>query len=114
MPTAVILLTVTVSAVAILHRLTSIHDHIIEHFERITKMSAVETIAAVVAELDKARGEIVARIADLQAQIAAGTPSEQLDLSALVAAAQALDDVVPDVPVVDPAPADPGAGATGA
>ena len=72
------------------------HDHLIEHFERITKMSAVETIATVVAELDKARGEIVARIADLQAQIAAGVPAEQLDLTALVAAAQALDDVVPD------------------
>ena len=102
MPTAVILLTVTVSAVAILHRLQSIHDHLVEHFERIAHMSVADTIAAVVVQLDKSRGEIVSRIADLQAQIAAGVPAEQLDLSSLIAAAQALDDINPD-----PAPADP-------
>jgi hypothetical protein len=41
----------------------------------------------------------VAKIADVQAQLdAAGVPAEQVDLTALTAAAQALDDVVADEP----------------
>lgn len=58
-----------------------------------------DAVDAVVVELGKAKDEIVAQIADLEAQIAAG---EVPDLTALKAAAQALDDVVPDAPVEPP------------
>lgn len=61
--------------------------------------STQDAVNAVVAQLNKAKGEIVAKIADVQAQLdAANVPAEQVDLSELTAAAQALDDVVPDVP----------------
>jgi hypothetical protein len=63
-------------------------------------MSTQDSINAVVTQLGKAKGEIVSKIADLQAAIDAGVPAEQLDLTALTEAAQALDDVVPDAPVV--------------
>ena len=66
-------------------------------------MSAQDAVNVIVAQLDKAKTEIVGKVADLQAQIDNGVPAEQLDLSALVAAAQALDDIVPDAPV-DPVP----------
>lgn len=63
-------------------------------------MSEVQdAVDAVVAQLGKARAEIVAEIANLEAQIGAG---EAPDLTALKAAAQALDDVVPDAPVEVP------------
>jgi len=81
------------------------HNHITEHLDRIAhnlkeviRMSAQDSINAVVAQLGKAKGEIVAKIADLQAQIDSGVPAEQLDLTALTAAAQGLDDVVADAP----------------
>lgn len=51
---------------------------------------AVDQIAA---QLAKSKAEVVATIADLEANIAAG---ETPDLTALKAAAQALDDVIPD------------------
>lgn len=54
---------------------------------------AVDQIAA---QLAKSKAEVVATIADLEANIAAG---ETPDLTALKAAAQALDDLIPDVPV---------------
>jgi len=64
-------------------------------------MTAQEDINAVVTQLGKAKDEIVAKIADVQAQLdAANVPAEQVDLTALNAAAQALDDIVPDA-VVD-------------
>jgi hypothetical protein len=94
----------------ILKSVRSEHNHIIEHFDRVTKrlekvviMSAQDSINAVVAQLGKAKAEIVAKIADVQAQLdAASVPAEQVDLSALTAAAQALDDVVADAPVEVP------------
>jgi hypothetical protein len=62
-------------------------------------MSTQDNINAVVTQLGKAKDEIVAKIADVQAQLdAANVPAEVVDLSALNAAAQALDDVVPDEP----------------
>jgi len=68
-------------------------------------MSTQETINAIVTQLGKAKDEIVAKIADVQAQLdAASIPAETVDLTALTTAAQALDDIVPD-----PAPADPAA-----
>lgn len=84
------------------------HDHIVEHLDRhfhhlgaVIVTATQDVVDAVVAQLDRARGEIVARIAEVQAQLdAAGVPAESVDLSALSAAAQALDDIVPDVPEV--------------
>ena len=67
-------------------------------------MTTQESIDAVVATLDKVYNEVTsqadalrAEIADVQAQLeAANVPAEQVDLSALAAAAEKLDDIVPD------------------
>lgn len=63
----------------------------------VLRLSNADAIAAVVAQLGKAKDEILDRVAVLEAAAAAGE-----DLSAplaeLAAAAQALDDVVPDAP----------------
>ena len=63
-------------------------------------MSTQDAVNAVTEQLVKAQREIVARIADVQAQLDAAGVAEQIDLSSLTAAAQALDDVVPDPEVV--------------
>ena len=64
------------------------------------QMSTQDSIDAVVAQLGKAKDEVVAKIADVQAQLdAASVPAEVVNLDALNAAAQALDDIVPDAPV---------------
>jgi hypothetical protein len=57
---------------------------------------AVDTITT---QLGKARDEILDKISDLEAQIAAG---ETPDLGPLVAAAQALDNIVEDVVIEEP------------
>ena len=61
----------------------------------VVRVSNSEAIAAVVEQLGKAKDEILGKIAELETAAAAGE-----DLSApladLAAAAQALDDVVPD------------------
>lgn len=58
------------------------------------KMSeAQDAVDAVATQLGKAKDEILSKIADLETQVAAG---EAPDLTALKAAAQSLDDVVPD------------------
>lgn len=87
-----------------------LHDHIVEHLNRNTAhleeiiMSAQQDIVdAVVAKLAHVKGEVIAKLTDLQTQIDNGVPTEQLDLTALTEAAQALDDIVPDPA---PAPAD--------
>jgi hypothetical protein len=74
-------------------------------------MSTQEAVDSVVAQLGKAKGEIVAardeliaKIVDLQNQLDAGVPAEQVDLSGLKAVAQSLDDIVPDPVVVEPDP----------
>lgn len=60
-------------------------------------VSTQESIDAVVAQLGKAKDELLAEIADVKAQLeAASVPAETVDLTALTAAAQALDDIVPD------------------
>ena len=60
-------------------------------------MSGVQdAVDAVVVQLAKAKAEIVSEIESLEAAVVAG---ESVDLTALKAAAQALDDVVVDVPV---------------
>lgn len=64
----------------------------------VLRLSNADAVAAVVEQLGKAKGEILGRIAVLEAAAAAG---EDLSgpLAELAAAAQALDDVVPDAPV---------------
>ena len=66
-------------------------------------VSTQDAINTLTDQLVKAQREIVARIADVQAQLDAAGVAEQIDLSSLTAAAQALDDVVPDA-VVEAAP----------
>ena len=67
-------------------------------------ISTQDAVNAVVEQLVKAQREIVSRIADVQAQLDAAGVAEQIDLSSLTAAAQALDDVVADVePDTEPA-----------
>lgn len=61
--------------------------------------AAQDVVDQVTLQLGHAKDEILAKIADLEAQIAAG---ETPDLGPLMAAAQALDDVVPDAPVEEP------------
>ena len=87
------------------HGIRKFHDHLVEHIDRVTHrieglitMSTQDTINAVVAQLGKAKDEILAQIADLNTQIANAGVAEQVDTSALTAAAQALDDIVPDAP----------------
>lgn len=75
-------------------------------------MSKQDTINAVVARLEKVRGEVTAasaaltaKVDALQAQIDAGVPVEDLDLTALTDVAQSLDDLnadAVDVPVDEP------------
>jgi len=67
----------------------------------VVRLSSAEAIAGVVVQLGKAKDEILARIAGLEAAAAAG---EDLSgpLAELAAAAQALDDVVPDAVVEAP------------
>jgi hypothetical protein len=73
--------------------------YITHRIERLT-MSTQESIDAVVVKLGAVREEIVAKLADVQAQLdSANVPAEVVDLSGLTAAAQALDDIVPDAPV---------------
>lgn len=61
--------------------------------------AAQDAVDAVVVQLDKAKAEIVKAIADLEVAVAGG---EAPNLDALKAAAQSLDDVVPDAPVEEP------------
>ena len=70
-------------------------------------MSVQKSIDAVVAQLTKARAEIVqardellASIAEVQDQLDNAEAPEDVDLTALTAAAQSLDDIVPDAPEV--------------
>jgi hypothetical protein len=68
----------------------------------VVRLSSSEAIAGVVVQLGKAKDEILSRIAGLEAAAVAG---EDLSgpLAELAAAAQALDDVVPDAVVEAPA-----------
>lgn len=82
------------------------HAHIVEHIdrqvrslERTVMSETQDAVNAVVAQLRRAKFEIVSELEAVQAQVDAG---EDVDLSALTEAAQALDDVV----AVDVAPED--------
>jgi ABC-type transporter Mla subunit MlaD len=61
-----------------------------------------EQLDAIIAQISKASGEITDRIDELEAELGQITPSAQQKLDALKAAAQTLDDIVPDAP--PPAP----------
>lgn len=106
LPTAVVLTTAALLAVQAGRN----HAHVIEHIDRqvnylrrVITMSVQDAVNAVTGQLRKAQAEIVAKIDDVQAQLDAAGVAQDIDLSALTAAAQALDDIVPDAA---PAPAD--------
>ena len=61
-----------------------------------TVMSLQDTVDQITEELARAYGEIKAEIAQVQAQVDAAGATEQVDLTALQAAADALDGIVPD------------------
>lgn len=74
-------------------------DHRDVNIERIIRMTAQDTINEITTQLAKSGTEIVGKIADLEAAVAAG---ETPDFTELKAAAQSLDDIVPDAVVVEP------------
>jgi protein-disulfide isomerase len=90
-------------------------DHLDWRFHRqnrnlkgVIAVSAQDTVNAVVAQLRKvsvevtsARDALTAKVDALQAQIDAGVPVEELDLTALKNVAQSLDDLNPDADDVD-------------
>lgn len=61
----------------------------------VNRLSSADAIAGVVAQLGRAKDEILAKIAGLEVAAAAGEDLTA-SLAELAAAAQALDDVVPD------------------
>jgi ABC-type transporter Mla subunit MlaD len=78
--------------------------------QRIMALSqeVTDTLTAVSEQLDKATSEIVAKIDELAAAVADPTPEQQEKLDGLRAAAQRLDDVVPDATPEEPeTPAEP-------
>lgn len=77
-------------------------DRLTLHLKGFILVSTQDSVNAVVDQLRKAQAEIVAKLADVQAQLAAAGVAEQVDLSALTAAAQALDDIVADPAVEAP------------
>lgn len=80
-------------------------------------MSTQEAIDQITAQLKKAQNEVIAardelmaKLADVQLQLEDAQVADVVDLSELTAAAQALDDIVPDAPADVPAeytPIDP-------
>lgn len=70
------------------------------HLKGALHMATQDTVNAVTAQLRKAKDEILAKVADLQVQIDDAHVADRVDVSELVAVAQALDDVVPD-PIVE-------------
>lgn len=78
---------------------------IIRPYYRGIVMSLETQLAAVVATLRKATGEIVGKIAELQATIDAGCtvdPAVQAQLDELAALANGLDALVPDAEPAEP------------
>ena len=75
--------------------------YLINAFGRFTVLqgqSLQQAVDNITAQIGKAQVELVNRIAEVQAQLDAAGVGEDIDLSSLTAAAQALDDVVPDAP----------------
>lgn len=61
-------------------------------------MATQDTINALVAQLGKAKDEILTKIADLNMQVQDAGVADKVDLSELTAAVQAIDDINPDTP----------------
>jgi len=71
----------------------------------IMSQAQVDAIKALTDQVRKAKGEIVGKIADLEAAIGANdTAAVDAALLDLKAAVQGVDDIVPDAPVEPPAP----------
>lgn len=101
--------TIVIAATAVILALLTAHS--IDSIDRLREsiMAGIQEIVdALTEQLVKAQREIVDKIADVQAQLdAAQVPVEQVNLTALTEAVQALDDIVPDAePVVDEAVAE--------
>jgi hypothetical protein len=120
--TAYLLAANLLAALVILRNVKRSHNHLTGHIGRLLnhhqeemKMTIQDAVNTVTVRLDKVYNEVTGQadslrtiIADLQAQIEAAGVTEEVDLSALEAAAQKLDDIVPDAPVdvpVDDVPA---------
>jgi hypothetical protein len=104
---ATLVLALVISALAAIA--ITIHRDIIRSIERHTMSITVNVqavIDAAVAQLTKAHTELADRLEaatlGIQAQLVEAGVAEQVDLSALTAIAQQIDDLVPDA-VVDPA-----------
>ena len=59
-------------------------------------MSVQEIVDGLVVQVGKSKTELMNRLAELQLQVDSAGVAEQVDLSALSAAIQGLDDIVPD------------------
>ncbi|WP_196249889.1 hypothetical protein [Rhodococcoides fascians] len=68
--------------------------------------AAQDTVDQLTAQVTKTKDEVLGKIADLEAQVAAG---ETPDFTELKAAIQGVDDIVPDAvdPVETPEPTEP-------
>lgn len=99
---------ITLAAVIAAYALLATHIvYMSTTIERHITMTGQAIIDQVTTQLGKVKEELLTTLADLNAQIAAAGVAEQIDTTALEAAAQALDDIVPDVPEVEAdAPAD--------
>ena len=100
---------VLLSALMLAAHLGRLEAHMVEHVDRqvnhlkgVIDMTAQDTLNAAVAQIRKGTSEVVAKIGDLQAQVDAGVPAEELDFTELSAAAQALDDIVAVAPAAVP------------
>jgi hypothetical protein len=97
---AAVLIVSVLVYVALLHVVT--RRVLIERFE----MSVQDQINVLVEQLRKANAEIVARLAEAEANISSqlvdAGAQDAVDLSELTAIAQDLDDIVPDAVVVEP------------
>ena len=78
---------VLLSALILSAHVRRVETHMVEHVDR---------------QVNHLKGVIDMSGQDtVKAQVDAGVPAEELDFSELTAAAQALDDIVPDAPVDD-------------
>lgn len=89
--------------ICLLTQVGNAHSHLVEHMDRKANhlrgviMSEVQAaVDALVAQLRKATGEVQAKIADLNVQIADAGVADKVDLTELTAAVQMLDDITPD------------------
>ncbi|MCV7354483.1 hypothetical protein [Mycolicibacterium fluoranthenivorans] len=74
-------------------------EETITQIKEIAMSATQDAVDAIAAQLTRAKDEISSEITKLEEQVAQG---QAPDLTALKAAAQALDDVVPDAPVEQP------------